>query len=306
MCLECQSEFNLAVLKKQFLYDKSTITRGDIMKKLFSILLIFASFLIINTSYAEGVRVEINSLEIEFDQPAIISENRTLVPFRKIFEVLGADVEWIAETGTAVSQKDGKVVSITIGSNELYINNEPFYLDVPARIVNNRTLVPLRAISEAYDCVVDWRGEERLAEIFSKEFAEASKTIYQDENGVSFEYFSDCELIKGNGVITLKSGACIMTVRTSQSGDIEVNDEYIEELKRGLGAFSEMEIKYTRKMAGKNIARIGCYNRGNTIYYTYAVKNGVAYDLAVTIPDLSEQADAEKLMYAMNDFSKNF
>ena len=276
------------------------------MKKIFLMLLLFASFVVADASYAEGVRVEINSLEIEFDQPAIISENRTLVPFRKIFEVLGADVDWIGETRTAVSQKDGKVISITIGSNELYINNEPVYLDVPARIINNRTLVPLRAISEAYECKVEWIGEERVAEIFSKEFIEAPKSLYEGKGGVSFEYFSDCELIEKEDTITLKSGECIMTVRISESDDIVINDEYIEELKKGLGGFSELEIKYVRKSKNKNMARIGCYNKGNTIYYTYAIKDGVAYDLALTFPDIADKTDAEKLMYSMNDFSKKF
>ncbi len=275
------------------------------MKKLLYITAIFASIFFTKPAYAKDVRVEIDSLPIEFDQPAIITENRTLVPFRKIFEVLGAEVEWIPETRTAVSQKDGKVVTITIGSNELYINNEPVYLDVPARILNNRTLVPVRAISEAYDCYVDWQGEERLVEIFSKEFYEASKIIRMIDEKQDFEYFSDCTLIEKDGVITLKAGAVLMTVRISFDNRI-IDDKYIAELKTGLLAFSEMEIEYVEKVTGKNIAKISCTNHGNSILYIYAVKDGKAYDIAVTIPDTAEMSDEKKIIYSANDFIKRF
>lgn len=105
------------------------------------------------------VSVLLNGKEISFDQPPIIVEERTLVPVRAIFEALGAAVDWVQETQTAVAYKDGKTVEIQIGNNIMKVDNEEIALDVPAQIVNERTLVPVRAISEAFDCHVDWDGD---------------------------------------------------------------------------------------------------------------------------------------------------
>lgn len=258
------------------------------------------------TAFASGdVRVEFNAMEVEFDQPAVISENRTLVPVRKIFELLGAEVSWDDGTRTAISEKDGKKVTISIGSRQMYVNGEPKELDVPAKIINNRTLVPLRAISEAYTCDVSWDGNERVAEITSPEFAKAEKTGYVSENGLNFEYFSDTPLSSGGeNTVSAKSGACSITISAEKSADITIDDSYIAYLVKGLGQFNTLSIKYVRKASDKNAALIGCYNKGNSIYYLYANKGGMSYNLAVTVPDGAQRYDAEKLMYIIKSFSE--
>ena len=256
------------------------------------------------TAFASGdVRVEFNAMEVEFDQPAVISENRTLVPLRKIFELLGAAVSWDDGTRTAISEKDGKKVTISIGSRQMYVNGEPKELDVPAKIINNRTLVPLRAISEAYTCDVSWDGNERVAEITSPEFAKAKKNAYVSENGLNFEYFSDTPLSSGGeNTVSAKSGACSITISAEKSADITIDDSYIAYLVKGLGQFNTLSIKYVRKASDKNAALIGCYNKGNSIYYLYANKGGMSYNLAVTVPDGAQRYDAEKLMYIIKSF----
>ena len=40
-------------------------------------------------------------------------------------------------------------------------NDEEITLDVPAQVVNDRTMIPLRAVAEALDAKVDWVGELR-------------------------------------------------------------------------------------------------------------------------------------------------
>ena len=278
------------------------------MKKLFSALFILTILAAGHSAFAYGeARVELNCMEIEFDQPAIISENRTLVPVRKIFETLGAHVDWNDASRTAVSQKDGKVVSITVGSSVMYVNDKAVELDVPAKIVNNRTLVPVRAISEAYDCRVEWDADERLVEIFDSVFDASEKKSYSSENGLNFEYFADCELIDaGDGALSLRAGACSMTISSEPAANVAIDEAYLENLRKGLGAFSSLDIKYIRKAVNKNIAQIGCYNKGNTIYYMFANKDGRSYNLAVTVPDGAQRYDAEKLMYIMSTFSKKW
>lgn len=274
------------------------------MKKLLGILCGLVFILIGSTAFAAAeVSVEFNCMDVEFDQPAIISENRTLVPLRKIFELLGAKVEWDEETRTAVSEKNGRRVSVTIGSNILYVNDDIVQLDVPAKIVNNRTLVPLRAISEAYECRVEWNGEERLAEIFDIEFINSAKNTYEKSDGLKFEYFADCALTEnGENAVSLKSGACSMTVSVENAANAVIDDEYLENIKKGLQNFSTLDIKYVKKISGKNAVMIKCYNKGNTIYYVFLSAAEKAYNLALTVPDGAQRYDAEKLMYVIKSF----
>ena len=93
---------------------------------------------------------------VTLDVPAQVKNDRTLVPLRAIFEALGATVDWEEATQTVTSTKGDITIKLTIGSDKLYKNDTEFVLDVPAQVVNDRTLVPVRAISEAFGCKVDW------------------------------------------------------------------------------------------------------------------------------------------------------
>lgn len=99
------------------------------------------------------------------DVPAQTIDNRTMVPLRAIFEALGAEIEWNGETRTVTSVKDDTTVSLTVGENVITVNGGAKELDVSAQIKDNRTLVPVRAISEAFGCDVAWDGETRTVTI---------------------------------------------------------------------------------------------------------------------------------------------
>lgn len=101
------------------------------------------------------------------DQKPIIKDGRTLVPARGVFEAMGARVKWLAEERRVqIDSRDNITrVYLTIDSDnmELYKFKSIFAadktdvkLDVAAQIINDRTMIPLRAVSEAFNCKVDW------------------------------------------------------------------------------------------------------------------------------------------------------
>ena len=90
------------------------------------------------------------------DVPAQIIDSRTMVPLRAIFEALGASVEWDDATKTVTSVKGDTTVKLTIGKAAITVNGADKALDVPAQIVDSRTLVPVRAIAESFGCEVGW------------------------------------------------------------------------------------------------------------------------------------------------------
>ena len=110
-------------------------------------------------------KVYINGNKLKSDVYPVIENDRTLVPMRAIFESFGAEIMWDDSTKTVVAKKDGIEIKIQIGGNVLYKNGEEILVDVPAKIENDRTLVPLRVISESIGCKVNWDGENRVVNI---------------------------------------------------------------------------------------------------------------------------------------------
>ncbi len=118
----------------------------------------------------EPVTVIINGEALvipEGDTQPYIEEGRTLVPMRAIFEALGAYINWDGDTKTVVSYDPISDVSITmqVDSATIFVGETPVELDVPARLVNDRTVVPVRAVSEGMHSQVDWDENTRTVTI---------------------------------------------------------------------------------------------------------------------------------------------
>lgn len=116
-------------------------------------------------SDARDYKVRINGSRLFFDQAPVNREGRILVPLRAIFEALGAQVTWDPATSTAIGEWAGHRVELAVGSTRALRDGAVIELDVPATIVNGRTLVPVRFIAESLEADVRWNGDERTVEI---------------------------------------------------------------------------------------------------------------------------------------------
>jgi hypothetical protein len=81
-----------------------------------------------------------------------------MVPLRAVGEALGAEVEWISAEQKVTVELDSTKLELIIGQ----ISPE---LDVPAMIINSRTLVPLRYVSEKLGSLVEWSAEDKSIKI---------------------------------------------------------------------------------------------------------------------------------------------
>ena len=104
----------------------------------------------------DEIKVVLDGKTLSFDVPPQIINGRTLVPLRVIFEALGASVDWNDSTQTVTAVRGNTTVSLRIGSNMLVRNDAAISLDVPAQLINDRTMVPARAVAEAFEAKVDW------------------------------------------------------------------------------------------------------------------------------------------------------
>ena len=104
----------------------------------------------------DDVSVRVDNVSINFDQAPVIENGRTLVPIRAVFESAGAEVSWEQETQTAILTKDNYIVTVKLGESFITKNGMPIAIDSPSQIINDRILIPVRAIAEAMDFGVTW------------------------------------------------------------------------------------------------------------------------------------------------------
>ena len=109
------------------------------------------------------ITVYLNGKSLVFDQKPVTDNDRTLVPLRKIFEELGCTVEWDDATQTATATKGKTFISLTVGSTTAYKNKAPIEIDVPAKEINGRILVPVRFIAGCFGVTTDW--DENLQKV---------------------------------------------------------------------------------------------------------------------------------------------
>ena len=122
---------------------------------------------IIDPSVDYDIQLVYNDERVSFDTPPIIENGRTLVPLRAIFEKIGAKVLWDGENQRITATKGNDKITLQIGSNKLYKNGVEKVIDVPAKLVDGRTLVPVRAVAESFDCKVNWIDYAGIVEIQS-------------------------------------------------------------------------------------------------------------------------------------------
>lgn len=126
----------------------------------------------LEVSVTPQIKVLLDGQALIFDVPPVLEEGRILVPLRAVSEALGAKVQWLPETRQVTAQKEDRRLELTVGSSEAYRSGPKDglieTLDAPPRIMEGRVLVPLRFLSEALGCRVDWDEAARTVRLTTR------------------------------------------------------------------------------------------------------------------------------------------
>lgn len=179
-----------------------------------AIMLTFPQYLNPNTMAASQIRLVIDGKDFTQNAAPVIENDRTLVPIRVITEQLGGEVEWNnAERCVKIAKGDMQFV-LKIDSHLIEINQggKTYTLvDVPPKIINDRTYVPLRLVGNLLGISVEWDNANRIVRV--------------DSNMIStFEPFFDVKFLNiDNGqAITGKTSLQISTGNTNLNGAAEI------------------------------------------------------------------------------------
>lgn len=140
--------------------DGKKVTNPDLSKKSWSIdeLYFGESVKLVTdcpTALINGVPKRIDNDDTNV-VPVINEDERTMVPIRFIAEAFNAEVGWDEAAQQVSIEKDGTKILMTIGSSSYTVDGAAKEMDTAAVIENERTLVPLRAISESLGLEVYW------------------------------------------------------------------------------------------------------------------------------------------------------
>jgi hypothetical protein len=112
-----------------------------------------------------NINVTVNGTQVVFeDQQPIILNDRTLLPVRGVMEAMGKTVSWDEENNRAIVTDGITTVSLGIGDETMLKTTvtdglsatESITLDSVPVNVNDRTLLPIRAVAESFGATVNW------------------------------------------------------------------------------------------------------------------------------------------------------
>lgn len=108
------------------------------------------------------IGISINGRTIASDVSPVMEDGRTLVPIRVISENLGAEVKYDAQTKKVTITKDSTNLVLTLNQKQIIVNGKTQTIDVPAKAVKGRTLVPIRVVSENLNCTTVWDANKKM------------------------------------------------------------------------------------------------------------------------------------------------
>jgi len=139
------------------------------MKKVFITFVLTIAILCctLTICYAKNISLYIDDIPVKTDVNPIAVDGRTFLPVRSIFEMLGAEVDWVQETSQVIVQSSDKSIVLSPGSDIAYVNSVPFTLDAVPMVREQRVLIPVRFVSEKLGFSVLWKQEDSSVRIYT-------------------------------------------------------------------------------------------------------------------------------------------
>lgn len=123
--------------------------------------------------------LKINGTKLDCSVPPIVFNDYSVVPARDVFETLGATVLWRAENERVIVQYEGTEIILQINNQTAYKNGISEKMPIAPKIINSKTMIPARYVSESlgFDVKFDSKTDTILITTPVKE-EEPEKPVY--------------------------------------------------------------------------------------------------------------------------------
>ncbi|MBQ8003222.1 MAG: N-acetylmuramoyl-L-alanine amidase [Clostridia bacterium] len=137
------------------------------------------------------------------EMPPIILNGRTMVPAREFFEELGAEVTWDNNAKRVIIEYGDERIILTINSRTVYIGTNSASIspsDPPPKIINDKTMIPVRFVAEEFGFKVEWLNETRTVKITSPDAEDIRLTnvVFSSEDDTDTIFIALDEFVNPN------------------------------------------------------------------------------------------------------------
>jgi len=136
------------------------------MKKIFYIILITALFAILflpSSTFAQSseIKILLDNKPLETVVPSVIENDRLFVSARNVVEALGGRITWFPALKLMTVNINGHTSRLVIDDPSLEIDEKVFSLEMPARILDNRVMIPLEVIKIIAEVDIKWENQTK-------------------------------------------------------------------------------------------------------------------------------------------------
>lgn len=286
-------------------------------------LIVLTIFNISTLANTDEITVLINNEILNLTQPAIMKNNTTMVPFRDIFEALGAQVFWEPSTQMilAIKAKEQTVISLQIGKYTANVNGNIVGLSEPAQLSSGTTLVPLRFVSEALGASVEWNGKSKTITITDQNITSLNQKENSSESIITIFFEGDHPIeflvdpVIENGILLaqvdpifkrIRTGSMsksMSVTRTSVSGKIGDEISFVFEANNNTALINgkEKDLPIAPKIIGNQLlVPIEFLVTELDLFFSWDEKERTAYifspNLELILNDI-QSADIEEMRY---------
>jgi hypothetical protein len=125
------------------------------------------------------ISVKINENYILMDTKPVLMEKTVYVPLRFVANALNAEVIWDGDNRKITINDDEKCIEMTLDSKIVLVNGEQYELQSPPPVIDNRTMVPIRFITENMNCKVEWKQATYTVEVVREDIAVPATSIFK-------------------------------------------------------------------------------------------------------------------------------
>ena len=247
---------------------------------------------------ANQITIQLDGKEIINDSPPVILDGRTLIPARAVFEAMGGTVSWNESTKEVTVNINENIVKLKIDSKTVGVNGVNKTIDVPAMIINNRTMVPVRFISEAVGCEVSWNETNKLVAITSPSDNDIIqiRSIELSDDGKTVEVNANKEITDYQSFKMTEPSRMIFDINNAtlsiDNGTIAVdNNPYFKSIR--YSQYKKTTVRVVADLTDSSSGTISRSSTKRTAYMTFEVNN-----TQDNTPTKEEQAILDK--YGLN------
>jgi subtilisin family serine protease len=228
--------------------------------------------------HIDGVAKEIDPGR---DTAPMIMEDRTLLPVRALVEALGGTIDYEPEGRTLTVAYGEKTVKMAIDSREVWVDGTKILTDVPPVIINDRTMLPVRALAENLGISVNWINETKES-VFTSDF-QTMRLVAKHDGTVNFSSLGATKRVSGPG-----------NLEVLQFSTVEAASKALEWLSKNKGVlFAEpdtyippqIEDSVAATAAGSSHLSWGASKLNVDAYADYLKKNGKTSTVLVAVLD---------------------